>query len=235
MRRGLALMIGFVAACAVGSPLWAAWINVPNGSFENPGLASPNVDVAMGLGDIDSWTSSSPGSDGLFYAKTSQLGWVAGYPGGFADGTQFAFIMGSGSLTSGPWIQIAANTRYTMTVAVGHRDSGSVGSYWLELLANGLPIVVSPVFDGDWTLPGTWGQVQISYVSPASGGPVGQVLSARLHHLASSTADRGDFDNVRVEATLLHAPEPSAVVAWGSLVAVGSIVVWRRRGQRLSR
>ncbi len=235
MRRGLVLVSGLVAALSIASPLWAAWINVPNGSFESPSLANPNVDFAIGFGDIDSWTSSNPTSDGLVYTGVSQLDSVAGYPNGFADGAQFAFILGSGSLTSAPLTQIAANTRYTLTAAVGHRDCGAVGSYWIELLADGVSILVSPIFDGNATPPGTWGEVQVSYVSPMSGGPVGQFLSARLHHSASSTADRGDFDHVRLEATLLHAPEPSAVVAWGSLVAVGSIVFWRHRGQRRSR
>ncbi|MCR4413879.1 MAG: hypothetical protein NUV77_15780 [Thermoguttaceae bacterium] len=235
MRRGLVLLSGLVGALSIASPLGAAWINVPNGSFESPGLASPNVAFAMGYGDIDCWTSSSRSSDGLVYAGISQLGSLVGYPSGFADGAQFAFILGSGSLTSAPLTQIAANTQYTLTVAVGHRDNGSVGDYWIELLANGSPIFYSPIFDGDSTSPGTWGEVKISYVTPMSGGPVGQWLSARLHHLASTTDARGDFDNVRLQATLFHTPEPSAMVAWGSLVAVGSIVFWRRRGQRLSR
>ncbi len=236
MRRATALAGGLILALMCAGPLQAAFIVVANDSFESPGLAGPNVAIAMSLGDPTSWNGSDPGRDGVRYeqAGLSEV-FMPGYPSGAADGLQFAFIAGSGSLTSASLGAIDPGTLYTLTVAVGHRANlDPVGDYSIEILADGLAVATSALFDGDLISGGTWHDLQVTYLSPASGSTVGQPLSIKLNHVAETgkPLQWGDFDHVRLDATSVHAPEPSAIVAWGSLAAVASIVAWRRwRGQ----
>ncbi len=160
----------------------------------------------------------------MAHAESGQPQTWAGFPGGLADGDQFAIIMGDGTLTSLALGPLTPSFLYTLTVALGRPNTASVADYTLELLVGGV-VVASRTIAGSTIASGTWQDFALQYVSPITNVPAG-AIQVRLGHSGSSSQG-GTFDNVRLEAHWV--PEPGTFVGLGSLLVTAAAVRVRRR------
>jgi PEP-CTERM motif len=190
-------------------------VDVPNGSFETS---------SSGGG----WTYSNPGtiSDWTFDAPTGsaygQLWLVFFNSPGTSSGSQSAFIDNTSpgeeaSLTSAASLgTIAADTTYTLTVAVGNPDLNDPtmeegplvfdpvadtppSGVFLALLANGQPFAIDSIPAG-LVASGEWQDFSFSYATTDSDPIDGQQLTIQLGTEPGS-AGAASFDNVRLDAT----------------------------------
>ncbi len=211
-----------LAGLATSQRTSAAIININNHSFESPALNGGQLVYALAV--PADWSASGSGQFWMAHAETGQAQTWAGFPTGLADGTQFAIIVGSGTLTSQEMEPLTPSFLYTLTVALGRPNNVSVADYTLELLVGGL-VVASRTIAGSTIASGTWQDFTLQYVSPISNVPAGNI-QVRLGHSGSSS-QTGTFDNVRLEAHWV--PEPGTFVALGSLLATAAAVGLRRR------
>jgi hypothetical protein len=258
MKNLIPVFTAFAVAVLCGSA-HAQLINiaVPNGSFESPAGTSagspfdttPGNDTAAPL--IDGWTAamSDPNNANSYgVVNNSTLS-----SAGTSDGSQSAFMQvyfngTTSSLTSTNSLgTIAANTTYTLTVAIGapttpssldnvSGTSGETASQAdISLLANGG--VASEFTLVNTSVPvGTEADYTTTFTTGASGGFIGEALTIQLEadkaFYPGDAADPGDesilFDNVRLTAT----PEPST---WALMLGgAGFLVLLTRRNLRRS-
>jgi len=176
------------------------------------------------------------------------------FPGGAPEGSNVALTWlddGEGAGNHHPLglrqtlgVDLAANTRYTLSVEVGNIDSG-IGSppfdgfgffnikgfpgYAVQLLAGGVVIGEDNNALGNSIAEGTFATSTVQVVTGASVLP-GQTLEIRLVNLnlPGTTAEPGievDFDNVRLDATAL--PSPATLWLFG-----GAWAGWMGLGRR---
>ena len=198
-RNILGVSLALLLASAASSQ--AAAIIVLNPSFENPGGGGGQYPAA------DNWVGSS----------FTEISTDVGLSGGdlIRYGAQQSGTTGSQDLGVG----FLANSVYTLTIAVGDRQTGDVsGTVSFGLTAGGTnqgiftevaPAQVTDNTFQDFTYTFTTGAV-------APTGNVGIKLS-------SISAGRGVFDNVRLDASAI--PEPSTALC----AVIGGIALLRRR------
>jgi hypothetical protein len=216
LKTGLAVGLFIMAGLASVS---ADPIDVPNASFETSssggGWTYNNPDT------ISDWTFNAPAGSAY-----GQLWLVFFNSAGTSSGSQCAFIDNTSSgepafLTSDASLgTIAADTTYTLSVAVGNADLNNpdlekgplvfdpIGDtppagVSLALLANGQPFAIDPVPAG-LVAGGTWQDFTLSYTTTDSDPIVGEQLTIQLGtEPGSGQAEAASFDNVRLDATAI--------------------------------
>jgi hypothetical protein len=230
MRRILWSCVTLLSAMAATS--LAGPIAVPNFSFEEPDVPDGGTsDVVPGWDGAVGTNATVRLYDPLSTHFPGATGDNAPLPG-TAHGGQSVVMASSqylsfGNLTSPPLGTIAANTRYTLTVALGRPVGGHMADVVLSLTANGNPAFANAnVFGGGGVAPGTFSDVSVSnFPALWEGHPlVGAELRISLHMVVRDSGFYGVyFDNVRLTETVL--PEPSA----GGLVAAFALAALLRR------
>jgi len=227
MRKRLVTVAAGALVLAVGAAPragLAAIININNHSFESPVLNGGQLVYALAV--PTDWSSSGTGLFWMVHAEPGPPESWAGFPGGLADGKQFAIIVGDGALTSQTLGPLTPSYLYTLTVALGRPNNAPVGDYTLELLV-GSVVVASQTIAGSAIPSGTWQDFTLQYVSPISNVPAGN-LQVRLGHSQGGPQQReGAFDNVRLEAHWV--PEPGTLTGLSTLFAAAAAVGLRRR------
>ncbi len=205
--------------------LSAESIVVPNFSFESP--AQPNsANNNGGDGDtttITSWTIAAPAgnTDNGVYHPSGGFTSTNPLPAP-ADSNQLAYLVpGAGNTssitTSASLGAVAANTLYTLTVALGNRSDNlffDTGTYTIDLLANGVSIAEATQA-GSTIAHGTFSDLSAAFTSPAAGPVVGESLTIRLSATAGSSNDEAIFDNVRLTTTAVPEPAISTMILAG--------------------
>jgi hypothetical protein len=221
--------IALIACCCVAALVGAAHadsVPVPNFSFQNPVTPGfqDNADIAAGAplpNMSDAWYylgGFSAGGSPVGVETTAANGNQAG-----GAGTQNGYVnvgaaMGSANLTT-----IVANETYFLTVSVAGRFSGfnTTSGATIALAANpfGTPGDVFLADPSTWvasthiefstlqTVGNAFADYQASFITGASGGPIGQQLVVVL----ASDDNPGlnnpiAFDNVRVDTGLPIGP-----------------------------
>ena len=225
--KAVALVFALGAAKADATP-----ITVPNASFENPTTPTGGDGAPIAGWMFNSQNGNLYGTSLIANSFTSE---------GAASGNNYAWMFNdvlgkTNTITSASSLgTIAANTKYTLTVAVGNvagSDSASnhsPGNVAFSLLANGLAFATDTVPNG--TVPdGTFKDFSLSFQTPSSGSIIGESLEIQLASLPTSSLGYGPaFDNVTLDATTIAAaPEPPtwALLISGALILV---LVSRRR------
>jgi hypothetical protein len=203
---------------------------VPNFSFEYPAMGAGGNNSG-GNGNttaITGWTISGNGAGVFFPNGNGGLGNPLPAP---ADGSQYAFLETPNNssptsiTTTAPVGTVAANTIYTLTTAIGHRNTSIrlPDNYLIELLVDGIPVASNSLLDAHTNIPASsFMDLSASFTSPASGDLIGGAMWVRLTHSTDDGVFRqGAFDNVRVEATTAgEVPEPATLGLLG-LAACG--------------
>jgi hypothetical protein len=214
------------AALALGTSAQAATILVGEHSFEGakalggwPGSVA-GADKST-TSEPAPWVASNVNSFGSGWTSASQ------YTTGIPDGDIYAYANTVGTLSQTLAATLQADTSYTLTVAVGWRaDLPGFGfptfpGYGIELWAGGtkLTSTYSTNQGGTGASPtgGQWIDVIATYTSPAS--VTADALQIRLIGYDIQT----NYDNVRLDGTLI--PEPSAA----ALLGLGGLLMLRRR------
>ena len=166
-----------------------------NKSFEQP-LADERV--GWTAGNIHHWQFEGPGEFGV---AAGTLGYARGHNRVGGDAAQYAFVNQTGKLTAECEILIDGKKRYELTVALGHRDDHSPGTYRFRVLADGEQISATDKLEGASIPAGTFQDFSLEFDGQLA---VGKTLTVQLEHTANpdSTAfQQGNFDNVRLFET----------------------------------
>ncbi len=227
--------------CAVSAHAQTTNITVPNFSFEDgttnngafPYGGLPNNYTFVGAGSF-----ADPGAQGVNASNFPNQNTPGGGTGA-PDGTNVLFIntMGAstGTITTAASLTtIAADTSYELTIAVGNPegsgDFDQPGTAVISLLANGAVIPSATLsIAGETTIPdGSFEDFSVTLDAATAATLVGDDLTASIETIGNGNNVQGDFDNVRLTATV---PEPSAWAAmiFGGAVAAGSVVMRRRK------
>lgn len=210
-------------------------ISVANSSFESPSRFDGAYTTSSAAGTVPSWTINTSGKVvGVWNPQNASYNNASGNgtPSG-ADGTNVAFFYGTseGSLTQTLTENLAANTNYTLTVAVGNRnDPGLFAGYQIELLAGGVSVGIESNVSAPSTV-GTFADVTLNFVTAGTHSQLGQALGIRLTGPSSGSNTRVEYDNVQLTATAAIVPKPGTAIAMGLLGIVGFT---GRRGRRRS-
>lgn len=244
MERKLAAVLALAGALA--APAVAAPISVPNDTFQLPAV---NDGAALYINTLDlvtipGWTASLSGpgitqggiTDPLDAQFPGATGDDAALPG-TADGGQAVVLRGSLAantqvfVTIDPLATVEAGETYTLTVAVGNALDSDPGDVAIQITVNNN--VVAQTTANDASLPeGTFTDLQLVYVAPASGPLVGGTLKVRLRQLVTGAGNQyAYFDRIEFEDGAV--PEPGAPL----LLAAGAtaLACAGRRGRRRSR
>jgi hypothetical protein len=214
----LRTVAAFVLAAAT---LGAAPVTVLNPSFETDG----------GTGYPANWNGTC-GSCGYFTITATE------FPGGFAAGSHTLYVNQTVGLHQVLSTPLTANTAYTLTVAVGDRFDTDFAGSRIQLRAGatfGSSVLVQELVDGVTPANGSFSLANLTYTSPASGGPIGQNL---IIWLGGSTlgVTQTHFDAVSLDAT----PTPEPATGFAMLGGIALLAAFRRRiangvGARLPR
>jgi len=253
----------------------ATLIPVANGDFESSnttfvggtGSDPPNTDIGGGWIYVTSSTRAASGVNDLSTTLYTSFGSAAdptpspGSPNGagktFIRMTGTTGISGTGGVRTGTinspslGVLVAANTMYTLTVAVGNRSDTPFPSLAnsIALLTDGAARATQDINGANANIPtdGTWADIMTSFTTDATGtiidgtgslislgtNVLGQSLTIRLVGQTGVSLGPQDieFDTVRLDATSLAVaiPEPSTFVLACLALARVSLFVWRRR------
>jgi hypothetical protein len=213
----------------------AAFLNVPNFSFESPivGSGTYTSGFVPDSSTISGWTIGGvfPATVGVFNSTDTQFGSVP-------EGSQFAFIdsrtTGNTSLLS---LTSSSNTlptidpgiAYTLTVAVGRRSDYTIaGALEIDLLANGVAVASSTI-DANTITADTFLDLSTTLSADQAAALAGQQLSIQFKATNTSsspnTKNEVAIDNVRVTSSAVPEPASLGVLILGS----ASLLTKRRR------
>ena len=225
-------LLGVVFGC-FGLPAmsFAAPIVVPNFSFEKPDV--PDGGAVAG---VESWTFIGNGGavagihdqlDDQYAGATDNLSPLPGS----GLGNQNAFIQitpAATDLFGRLFVEglgtVEAGMKYELAVALGNRLDADAGTVTLMLTVDGSS-VASLVVPESSVSEGTFADFSVGFSTLLVGDPnVGGELGVELRMDVSGSGPvvQGNFDNVRVEATV---PEPGTFV----VLAVGGVAMLIRR------
>lgn len=240
LRAGI-LVLGLGLAGSVAAS--AASVTINNYSFETPTIVADGTSVNSGAGTgvFNSWNYTV--TNGASFedfgienpAATAYTGAATtGTPSG-AYGVNVAYLNQNNSGLTASIFQdvglLAANTTYTLTIAIGQRLDRVNGSLQIGLL-NGVAGATNIWSTGTLlnsttgvsSIAGTFQDFQVVFTTGSS-------VSGDLYVGALYTADgkvQASFDNVRLDATSAI-PEPSTYAALLGSVTLGAALVRRRR------
>jgi hypothetical protein len=224
------VMFTVASLVAISTKAHADSVTVNNFSFENPAL--PNGDYQSDPThpapfSVPGWGSDPANQNGVQnFIGTGAYGNGATLPG-TADGKQALFVNGNDVFQDVGLLKPL--TTYTLTVAAGNQPSygpGSVGAIELVNGTNASGTVLSSEVVGDLSHPISVSNFTDFTTSFMTGSSVGGDLTIVL---ALTTGQQINFDNVRLEETVV--PEPSSLVALCGLggMTLISLVLRRRR------
>ncbi|MEQ1861473.1 MAG: hypothetical protein ABMA13_16245 [Chthoniobacteraceae bacterium] len=210
----------------------AAAVTVTNYSFQVPGFTTDGDNN----GSVPGWTFEGVAGQSHFGITNPSGTNYSGTDGadaplpGTADGSQAAYLdktsAANAYLHSDPVLTIAADTRYTLTIAVGYRKGYSYalgGAVGFESGGITIPSLGGRFFSTDLAVD-TFVDFTATFTTAASGDPlVGQPLGIRFtisNNGGTQFQGHLDFDNVRLDATPV--PEQSALTLG---VATGLILM----------
>ena len=236
-RRGLRALL-LATFFSISTSAVAAPIVVPNFSFDDPARTTDGQSSAT----VPGWTFEGATGVSNFGVANPDDSMYSGSSGanaplpGTALGSQTAYLdKTSGAnayLHSGPLITIAADTRYTLTIAVGFRKgypfkpSGGVG------LETNTTLIAQTVARPQDLVADTFLDFTTTFTTAATGDPlVGQQLGIRmtLSNGVQSSGQHLDFDNVRFDASFV--PEPSCLAL---VVLSGIAFLFQRQRKRMA-
>ncbi|MBL8174942.1 MAG: hypothetical protein JNK48_09735, partial [Bryobacterales bacterium] len=207
-------------AAAFTLPLPGALLTVANHSFELPAIGT----VGGGSGIITSWTAS-PGSSFLTLRPSA-----AQYSGTVPHGSQ-VLQANSGSRFQTLADVLAANTIYTLTVAVARRNDSTMASYLFALEAGATVLATAQAPPNSIPAAGGFNDVSISYTALAGDPLLGQALTIRLSHTSGTNDAHALYDNVRLDASPFatgNVPEPASfLIAAAGLALLAARVTTR--------
>ena len=214
LRKRLLLVAAVAGGLGLGGMVSAQ--SLVNAGFETPGISGNQYTPGFGgLSGISGWTFGASGSDsynGYVHAGDTGLG-----PLGIPEGSQAAFIQGSGSISQD--VVFSAGT-YALSFYAEARGGG-LGPEPLLVTLGGTPVTFSA---SSTFVAGSNTSFDLVTSDPFS-------LSAGTYTLAFTGAnpygfaDRTTFiDNVGISAV----PEPATCAALVGAAALG-LAMWRRR------
>jgi len=208
LEHQLAALLGLaVAAACAPAGVHAAPVAVVNASFEATVLAANTNSVG-----IPGWVNST---GGILHPL---IGPAGQFSNPIPDGVNTAWLNG-GSATQTLNIVLAADTNYTLQVAVGDRRDNVFPGYSVALLAGNTVLVTESALHPD---DGFLDSV-IRYSATAGSPGLGLPLAIRL----TANGTQVNFDNVRLDATPV--PEPGA---WALMLAgIATLGGLSRRGR----
>jgi hypothetical protein len=228
LRASLLRLLGVAVALSASQATLATPINVVNASFENDGTSS-----AFPLGwDFPDYNTQS----GREAAPTNP-----GYDPANLDGTHIAYVVTDGlAIQQGLGANLAANMQYTLEVEVGSQFDVSSGVHYeirLAALNNATKVVLATESGLTWSPSEsfTFKTATLTYTTDSAPALEGHTLYIQLARSGSSGENpdedgRPDFDNVRLNATPVPIPEPSAL----GLLGLGAVVLASRLRRRSS-
>ena len=237
MRRHI--LLSALTAFTLAGAAHAAPIPVPNSSFDDPVLADGgranalNADPTIVPGWFPSFSGPPVSGGGVENPLDAQFaGATLGPLPGDALGDQALFVQGTlasndqSFSTTDPVAILAADTTYTLTVAVGNPLDSEPGDVTLEFIVNGTPTAETLIPAG--TLPeGTFTDYTLELVLGPGDPLAGRELDVRLgQDQTQNLLQTVYFDAVRLEDTSV--PEPDAV----ALLVIGAAVLGARARRR---
>jgi PEP-CTERM motif len=229
----------FVSLCAMASILGIHGIAGAQNLIVNPSFEVDNSERVNG--PVTGWTFQADEQAGVISANTSTY-----FPtnSSGADGSYIGFFNNSGSAqvaqafpSTPPVASIAANTTYTLTVALGnevgtgnYKDTGNFRIQFYDNAARSEAGTTYLITQSDPIAPpdGTLTDYSISFTTGAAATDtrVGLPLIPQIQLFSvdnNGAHVQSPFDNVRLTATAV--PEPAAL----SLVGMGAMAFLRRR------
>jgi hypothetical protein len=209
------LIFGIYAAFTAASQ--AASITLQNPGFEAPNLTEGGPtwsnDLATGGGWLNQDNSESSGNS-----------FIEAIGGFSAEGAQHIGMESAWGVGQDTGIVFQANTRYTLTVAVGNRNTNfsPVGNISQYGLVDGIGGIHSSDSVDASTLPGSTfvDAPALVFDVPAGSPLIGEPV---IIGLASAGPGRAHFDNIRLDASVI--PEPTS----GLLAGLAGLMLLRRK------
>ena len=177
----------------------ATMVFVENAGFEDPSL--PNGDFVF---SVPGWTQTF-GLSGTYNLRVEQ------FPDEAPEGENVLFLSGSSggnrnqpaSVSQILTEVLTINTTYTLQTEVGNRLDANFSGYSVELLAGGNVLAIE---DSLSPSDGTFETSILSFTANPGNPNLGQALEIRL----SAPGSQPNFDNIRLDATVI--PIPASVV-----------------------